>query len=238
MTNFTTQTLCADFYGLAGNICCTGCVGTGVIRRRVGIRTEYSNVIVITFQNLCCHLRQNGIAAGAHIGSTDQQCVMSLIVDFESSTADIAVRNGAALHCNSYAHCAYLAVRQLLQRELLLPAAHLAYLLQAAVQRAACIRRTIISRHNIALTRNIHLTQLNRVHLQACCQLVHSGLHSKNTLRSAVTAISTCSLQVGVNYVKAEAEGLGTVQRNRLVTGKADGRRTMLAVSTGIGKSI
>ena len=238
MANFTTQTLCADFYGLAGNICCTGCVGTGVIRRRVGIRTEYGNVIVITFQNLCCHLGQNGIAAGAHIGSTDQQCVMSLVVNFEGSTADVAVRNGASLHRNSHAHCAYLAVRQLLQRELLLPAAHLADLLQATVQRTASVRRTVISRHDIALARNIHLTQLNRVHLQTCCQLVHCGLYSKNALRSAVAAICTCSLQVGVNYVKAEAEGLGTVQRNRLVTGKADGRGTMLAVSTGIGKSI
>ena len=163
---------------------------------------------------------------------------MSLIVNFEGSTADIAVRNGAALHCNSYAHCAHLAVRQLLQRELLLPTTHLAYLRQAAVKRAACVGRTIISRHNIALTRNIHLTQLNRVHLQACRQLIHSGLHGKDALRSAVTAVCACSLQVGVNYVKAEAEGLGTVQRNRLMTGKADSRGTVLAVSTGIGKSI
>ena len=238
LANLAAQTLCADFYGLTCNICCTGCVGTRVIRRRVGIRTEYGNVIVITFQNLCCHLCQNGIAACAHIGSTDQQSVMSLIVDFDGSTADVAVRNGAALHRNSHAHCAYLAVRQLLQRELLLPAAHLAYLLQAAVQRAACVGRTVISRHNIALTRNIHLTQLNRVHLQACCQLVHSGFYGKDALRSTVPAVCACSLQVGVNYVKAEAEGLGTVQRNRLVTGKADGRRTVLAVSTGIGKSI
>ena len=163
---------------------------------------------------------------------------MSLVVNFEGSTADVAVRNGASLHRNSHAHCAYLAVRQLLQRELLLPAAHLADLLQATVQRAACVGRTIISRHNIALTCNIHLTQLNRIYLQTCCQLVHSGLHGKNALRSSVTAVCACSLQVGVNYVKAEAEGLGTVQRNRLVTGKADGRGTMLAISTGIGKSI
>ena len=163
---------------------------------------------------------------------------MSLIVDFKGSTANVAVRNGATLHCDSYAHRAHLAVRQLLQRKLLLPAAHLAYLLQAAVQRAACVGRTVISRHNIALTRNIHFTQLNRVHLQACCQLVHSGLYGKNALRSAVTAISACSLQVGINYIKAEAEGLGTIQRNRLVTGKADGRGTVLTVSTGIGKSI
>ena len=163
---------------------------------------------------------------------------MSLVVNFKGSTADVAVGNGASLHRNSHAHCAYLAVRQLLQRELLLPTAHLAYLLQAAVQRAACVGRTIISRHNIALTRNIHLAQLNRIHFQTCCQLVHSGFNSKNALRSAITAVCACSLQVGINYVKAEAEGLGTVQRNRLMTGKADGRGTVLAVSTGIGKSI
>ena len=66
--------------GLAGNVGGTGCIGTGVIGRGIGVGTKYRNVVQRAVQHFGGDLRQRGVTAGAHIRCTDDQRVESIIV--------------------------------------------------------------------------------------------------------------------------------------------------------------
>ena len=69
--------------GLAGNVGGTGCIGTGVIGRGIGVGTKYRNVVQRAVQHFGGDLRQRGVTAGAHIRCTDDQRVESIIVQLE-----------------------------------------------------------------------------------------------------------------------------------------------------------
>ena len=131
----------------------------------IRIGTKNLDLVKVALQNLRRHLGQNRVAARAHIRSTDEQCIRTIIVYLDGSTAHVAVRNGGALHSDSHTHGTHLAVGHFAQRELFVPAAHLAHLRQAFIQGAAGIGRAIICRHDVALAGNIHLTQGNGVHI-------------------------------------------------------------------------
>jgi len=91
---------------------------------------------------------------------------------------------------------------------------------QTAVERTACIQLTVVRGHDLALVRNIHLTDFERVHAEDVRQLVYRALHREQALRCAVAAVRARRHVIGVHNVTRKAERLGlAVQRNRLMTG-------------------
>ena len=164
-TNLRANALSTLVHRITGDIGGAGSIGAGIIGRCIRIGAKDLDLLKVALQNLCRHLGQNRVAARAHIRSTDEQCIRAIIVYLDGSTAHIAVRNGRALHSDSHTHSANLAVGHFAQRELFVPAAHLAHLRQAFIQGAAGIGRAIICRHDVTLAGNIHLTQGNGVHI-------------------------------------------------------------------------
>ena len=107
----------------------------------------------------------------------------------------------------------------------MLPVDHIPHLDKAAVQRAAGVDSPIVGGHHIALLYGIFQPQLKGVHIQLMSQFIDSRFYGKQSLRCAVTAVST-----GRHVVR--------IQRDGFVARKAHGRRAMLTISTGIGKGV
>ena len=121
----------------------------------------------------------------------------------------------------------------------MLPVDHIPHLDKAAVQRAAGVDSPIVGGHHIALLYGVFQPQLKGVHIQLMSQFIDSRFYGKQSLRCAVTAVSTGRHVVRIHHITDKAEGFClAVQWDGLVTGKAHGRRAMLTVSTGIGKGV
>ena len=64
-----------------GNIGCTGCIRSTVIRRYIRINSRYNDIFDITVQAVSRHLGKNGITSGPHIGTAYHKAVESIIID-------------------------------------------------------------------------------------------------------------------------------------------------------------
>ena len=110
---------------------------------------------------------------------------------------------------------------------------------QTAVERTACVHLTVVRGHDLALVRNIHLTDFERVHAEDVRQLVHRALHREQALRCAVATVRARRHVIGVHNVTRKAERLGlAVQRNRLMTGQTDRCRAVFAIRAGVGQRV
>ena len=225
--------------GLAGNVGGTGCIGTGVIGRGIGVGTKYRNVVQRAVQHFGGDLRQRGVTAGAHIRCTDDQRVESIIVQLEGRTAHVHAGNTGALHGHAHADGAHLAVAQITGRVFVLPVDHLPHLDKTAVQRTAGVHGTVVGRHHIALLHSVLQAQGKGVHVQLVGQLVHGRFHSKQALSRTVAAVGTGRHVVGIHHIADKAERFGlTVQRDGFVAGQAYGRGAVLAIGTGVGQRV
>ena len=219
-TDFAAQLERALLGRLAGDVGRTRGIRAGIIRRPVGVRTQRGDVVKRTLKHLCRDLRKRGITAGAHVSRADEQRVKALIVDLERRTADVHARDARALHRHAHADRTNLAVSHVPARILVIPVDHVMHARQTAVERTACIQLTVVRGHDLALVRNIHLTDFERVHAEDVRQLVYRALHREQALRCAVAAVRARRHVIGVHNVTRKAERLGlAVQRNRLMTG-------------------
>ena len=179
------------FHGLAGHIGCAGRIGTGIIGGRIGICAQNRNVFQRAFQHFGSDLRQDRIAAGAHIRCADGEGIEPVIVNFQRGTAHVHMVDAGALHGHAHANSTHLAVADLAHGVLMVPIHPVMHGFQAAVQRTAGVDLAIVGGHNIALMDNVALPELERVHPQFVGQLIHSGFHRKQTLGCAVPAVRT-----------------------------------------------
>ena len=121
----------------------------------------------------------------------------------------------------------------------MIPVDHLVDLFQAAIQRTAGVHRTVVGGHHVALLDDVHLTDLEGIHMELGGQLVHGGFHRKQALRCTVAAVSAGRHMVGIDHVADEAERLGlAVQRDGLVARQAHRRGAMLAVGARVGQGV
>ena len=103
--------------------------------------------------------------------------VKALIVDLERRTADVHARDARALHRHAHADRTNLAVSHVPARILVIPVDHVMHARKTAVERAARVHLTVVRGHDLALVRNIHLTDFERVHAEDVRQLVYRALH-------------------------------------------------------------
>ena len=237
--DFAAQLVGALLGGLAGDVDRARGIRARVIRRPVGVRAEHGNVLQRALEHLCRNLCKRGVAACAHIRRADEQRVEALIVDLEGRTANVHARDARALHRHAHADRAHLAVSHVAARILVIPVDHVVYARQTAVERAARVQLTVIRGHDLALMRDIHFADPERVHTQLVRQLVHRTLDREQALCCAVAAVRARRHMVGIHNIAREAERLClAVQRDGLVAGQADGRRAVLAVSAGVGQGV
>ena len=71
LTDLLLELLGALLNRLAGDIGRAGCVGAGIVGRGIGVRAEDRHIVERAVQHLGGDLRQNRVAAGAHVGRTD-----------------------------------------------------------------------------------------------------------------------------------------------------------------------
>ena len=233
------QLLGAQFHGLAGDIGRAGRIGAGIVGRGIGIRRQHGNILQRAFQHLGGNLRQNGVAAGAHIGSADAQRVEAVVVDFQRGTAHVHRRNAGALHRHAHTDRADLAVGQHPHGIFVVPIDAALDVFNAAIQRAAGVQLIVVGGHDLALFYNVAQTQLDGVDVQPGSQLVDGGFHRKQTLRGTVATVSTRRHVVGIHHIIGKAEGLClAVQRDGLMPGQPHRRGTMLTVGTRIGQGV
>ena len=227
------------FDGLAGDVGSAGRIGAGVVGRDVGVGTEDHDVVQLAVQHFGGDLRQGGVAAGAHICRTDDQRIEAIIVDLEGRAADVHARNAGPLHRHAHADGADLAVAEVADGILVVPVDHVVDFFQAAVQRTAGVHCAVVGGHDIAFPDDVHLTDLERVHVEFCRQLVDGRLHGKQALRCAVAAVSTGGHVVGVHHIADETEGLGlAVQRDGFMARQAHRRGAVLAVSACVREGV
>ena len=233
------QLLGAQFHGFAGDIGRAGRIGTGIVGRGIGIRRQHGNILQRTFQHLGGDLRQDGVAAGTHIGSADPQRVEAVVVEFQRSTAHVHRRNAGALHCHTHTDRADLAVGQHPHGVLVIPVDAALDVFNAAIQRAAGVLLVVVGGHDLALFYNVAQAQLDGVNVQLGSQFVDGGFHRKQTLCGAVTAVRTRRHMVGIHHIVGKAKCLRlAVQRDRLMPGQAHRRGTMLTVGTRVGQGV
>ena len=229
----------ALFRGLSGHIDGTGRIGAGVVGRRVGICAEHRDLIQRAIQNFGRDLRQCGIASGAHIGGTDHQGIRTIIVQFQGGAAHIHSGNAGALHGHAHADGANLAVSHVPDGVFVLPVDHLAYLDKAAIQRTAGVHGTVVGGHHVTFLHGILEPQRKGIHIQLVSQLVHGRFHRKQPLCCTVAAVGTGRHMVGIHHITDKAECFGlAVQRDGFMSGQADCRGAVFAVSTGIGQGV
>ena len=95
----------------------------------------------------------------------------------------------------------------------------------------------IICRHFHALPEHVLLPDDRRIDSKLLCQLVDRSFQCKNALGRSVAPIGTCCHRIGIYNIIAKPECLQAsgIKRNRFVSAQSYRRRTMLAISTGIG---
>ena len=228
------------FHGFAGDVGGGGGVGAGIVGGSVGVRAEDRHVIEAAIHHFRHHLGQNGIAAGAHVGSADEQVVGAVLAELDSGGANVHVGNTAALHGHGHAGGPNLAVPHIPDGVLFLPAEHLPAVLHAAIQGAGVGSLAVVSGHDHAFFDHVFVTNDGGVNAQGFRQFVDHGLHGEDALGGAVAPIGACRLQIGVDHVVAKAVGLqgAGVQGDGLVAGQAYGGGAVLAVSAGVGQGV
>ena len=107
----------------------------------------------------------------------------------------------------------------------------------AFVQRTGICSFAIIGRHFHALPEHVLFPDESRIDSKLLCQLIDSSFQCKNTLCRSVAPIGACCHRIGIYYIIAKPECLQAsgIKRNRFVSAQSYRRRTMLAISTGIG---
>ena len=239
LTDLLLELLGALLNRLAGDIGRAGCVGAGIVGRGIGVRAEDRHIVERAVQHLGGDLRQNRVAAGAHVGCTDREGIEPVIVDLQAGAAHIHTRNAGALHRHAHAHGAHLAVTHVAHGVFFVPADVVMHGLQAAVQRAAGVDLPVVGGHHIALMDDVALADHKRVDAQLVGQLIDGGLHRKQALGRTVAAVSARGHVVRVDDIADKAECLGlAVERDGFVAGQAHRCRPMLAVSTGVGQGV
>lgn len=96
--HFLFQGFAGLYHCISGHIGRTGCVGTGVVRRNVGIHAVNRNLFQLTFQTFRRHLGQYRITACPHICRTDEQVVGAVIAEADFYRRLVKAGNSRALH--------------------------------------------------------------------------------------------------------------------------------------------
>ena len=194
------------FYCLTRYISRTGCVRSGIIRGSVGVCTEYRDVVHITFQTLRRHLRQNRIAARAHVCCTDHQRVSAALFQLDRGGTDIQSGNTGALHRHCDTGCTYFAIAHISRLAALVPMEQLLGVIHAAIQRTAGCHFIIISGHSLPFVYHVLFPDRDCIHTKATCQLIDCRFHREQSLRCTVSTISTRRLHICVNHIVGKSE--------------------------------
>ena len=229
----------ALLHGFAGNVRCAGGVGAGIVGRGIRIRAENGKVLQRTVERFGGNLREDRIAAGAHVRRADGEGVPAAVVQLERRAADVYVVDAGALHRHAHADGAHLAVPHIAAGVLFVPADAPPHAFETRLERAARILLPVVGWHYLPLAGDVALSYLKGVDAEPRGQLVHGGLHGEEALRRAVAAVRARGHVVGVYNVVHEPVRLGLgIKRDGFVAGKPDGRGAVLAVSAGIGERI
>ena len=132
-SDFFDQMSGSFFHCFTGNVCGTGSIRSGIVRRRICIRTGYCNFVRITFQTFCCHLCQRCIASGSHISGTDRKQITSVFIQLNSRRTYVHVRNTGSLHGHCHTDAPHFSITHVAAREFFFPADHLCRTFQTAV---------------------------------------------------------------------------------------------------------
>ena len=227
-------------HGLAGQVGGGGSIRAGIVGGGIGVGTENGHLIHRAIHAFGGHLCQNGVAAGAHIRSTDHQIEGAVVCQAHHSRAHIQIGNARALHGHGHTGGANAAVAHIPHGVFMLPVKDLAAALHAAVQRAGAGGFAVVGGHIHTLPQHVGIPQARGVLPQLFGQLVHGRFQRKQALGCAVAAVGTGGLHIGVHHIITKAEGLqrGGVQRNGFVPRKAHRGGAMLAVSARVGKGV
>ena len=88
----------------------------------------------------------------------------------------------------------------------------------------------------IALAHHILFPEHHRIHGKPVSQFIDCTLHSKDSLGSSISPVSSGRHPVCIYHIVSEPVSLQVmIQRNTLVTGKSHRRRPVFSVSAGIG---
>src|SRR5699024_4706228 len=120
-------------HGLSGNVGGGGGVGAGIVGRGVGVRAEDGHILHAAVHALGGHLGQDGVAAGAHVGRSDDQVVGAVLGELDGGGAHVHVGDTRSLHGHGYAGGPHFAVSHIPDRVFFLPVEHLAAVLHTAV---------------------------------------------------------------------------------------------------------
>ena len=132
-------------------------VGARVVGRGVGVGAEHGNVVHRAFHMLGDHLRQDGVAARAHVGRADEQHIRAVIGHFDGDRPHVHARDAAALHGHGNARGAHLAVAHIAHGILRFPVEHGAAMLHAAIERARIGHFAVVRQHRHALAHHVAL---------------------------------------------------------------------------------
>ena len=229
----------APLHGLAGNIRRARGIRAGIVGRGIRIRAENGDILQRTVERLGGDLREDRVAAGAHIGRADGEGVPAAVVQLERRAADVHIADAGALHRHAHADGAHLAVSHIAAGVFFLPADAAAHAFQTRLKRAARVLLPVVGGHRLALAGDVAFSYLKGVDAEARGQLVYGGFHGEEALRRAVAAVRARGHVVGIHNVVHEPVRLGFgVKRDGFMAGEADGRGAVLAVSAGIGERI
>ena len=211
-------------------------VRAGVERRHIGVHAAHHDQRALHAQLLGGNLRQNRIDAHAVIGSAGRNRNEAVLFQAHVDAGDVHVGNTRALHGEGATQGAH-AVAQVHGQRLVAPADHVHRTQQAAVERAGVELFVVVLRHDLALAHHVLEAQVGGVHVQHVSELVDGALHGKLALGGTVAAIRAAAVGVGVDGVPPKAARLHmVVDRQALVTRKADRRGGVLAVRAGVGQ--
>ena len=98
MTDLLFQFLAGFLYCLSRYIHRAGCIGTGIIGRRICVSAINNNIVQAAFQTFCCHLCQCSVTSRSHIRRSNGKDVKAFIVELDRSRTYIHTGNSRALH--------------------------------------------------------------------------------------------------------------------------------------------
>jgi len=98
--DFLDQVLSSLYHGGAGEKGGGRGIGPGIVGGMVRIYLGYDDARKIAVQDFCRHLGQDGIAARAHVGGSDHQCVKPVILKADFHRSRINIGDTGALHGN------------------------------------------------------------------------------------------------------------------------------------------
>ena len=132
----------------------------------------HDDLVHTAFQTVRCHLCQNGVTSGTHVGGTDHQGIEAVVIDTNLHRTHVHVGNGRALHSHGRSDSPDLPIAHVHARVFPIPSDHFLRSRHTAVQRAAVQLLAVVGRHHIAFLYHVLLPKRYRIHVKSGRKLI------------------------------------------------------------------